>query len=492
MADRPVAGGTGSGGTGSGGTGSERMARRRGIRSLSLRARITVVATATVALVMLLGSVAFAAVLSASIQAATERAAETRIEEIAARVEAQGLTAVTALDDEIAQVQDAAGAVVAGSDDADDGPLPRTGSGDAIDLDGDRVLLLREEIGDDRQLVLAVPLDDDDETLGTVAGLLAVSTVLVVALVAAVTWWVVGRALRPVSQIRAEVEAITADRLDRRIVEPRSGDEIAELAATMNRMLGRLDDAAAAQRRFVSDASHELRSPLATIRQHAELARAHPGATSLGDLAEVVVDEGVRMQDLVDGLLLLARLDERAPQRRQSVDLDDLALAEASRLRGRRAGREPGAGVAGAGGADAGVTGAGGAGAGGVEVDASGIAAARVAGDPRMLARLVRNLADNAARHARSRVRISTALAPDGRHAVLEVDDDGAGIPAEERDRVFERFVRLDEARARDAGGSGLGLAIVRGIAEATGGSVAVTASPLGGARFTVTLPAES
>ena len=472
MADRPVAGGTGS----------ERMARRRGIRSLSLRARITVVATATVALVMLLGSVAFAAVLSASIQAATERAAETRIEEIAARVEAQGLTAVTALDDEIAQVQDAAGAVVAGSDDADDGPLPRTGSGDAIDLDGDRVLLLREEIGDDRQLVLAVPLDDDDETLGTVAGLLAVSTVLVVALVAAVTWWVVGRALRPVSQIRAEVEAITADRLDRRIVEPRSGDEIAELAATMNGMLGRLDDAAAAQRRFVSDASHELRSPLATIRQHAELARAHPGATSLGDLAEVVVDEGVRMQDLVDGLLLLARLDERAPQRRQSVDLDDLALAEASRLRGRRAGREP----------DAGVTGAGGAGAGGVEVDASGIAAARVAGDPRMLARLVRNLADNAARHARSRVRISTALAPDGRHAVLEVDDDGAGIPAEERDRVFERFVRLDEARARDAGGSGLGLAIVRGIAEATGGSVAVTASPLGGARFTVTLPAES
>jgi len=477
VADRPVAGGTGSGGTG-----SERMARRRGIRSLSLRARITVVATATVALVMLLGSVAFAAVLSASIQAATERAAETRIEEIAARVEAQGLTAVTALDDEIAQVQDAAGAVVAGSDDADDGPLPRTGSGDAIDLDGDRVLLLREEIGDDRQLVLAVPLDDDDETLGTVAGLLAVSTVLVVALVAAVTWWVVGRALRPVSQIRAEVEAITADRLDRRIVEPRSGDEIAELAATMNGMLGRLDDAAAAQRRFVSDASHELRSPLATIRQHAELARAHPGATSLGDLAEVVVDEGVRMQDLVDGLLLLARLDERAPQRRQSVDLDDLALAEASRLRGRRAGREP----------DAGVTGAGGAGAGGVEVDASGIAAARVAGDPRMLARLVRNLADNAARHARSRVRISTALAPDGRHAVLEVDDDGAGIPAEERDRVFERFVRLDEARARDAGGSGLGLAIVRGIAEATGGSVAVTASPLGGARFTVTLPAES
>lgn len=461
------------------------MPRRRGIRSLSLRARITVVATATVALVMLLGSIAFAAVLSASVQTAAERAGETRIEEIAARVEAQGLSAVTALDDEIAQVQDAAGAVVASSDDADDGPLPRTESGAAVDLDGDRVLLLREEVGDDRQLVLALPLDDDDETLGTVAALLAVSTVLVVALVAVVTWWVVGRALRPVSRIRAEVEAITADRLDRRIVEPRSGDEIAALAATMNGMLGRLDAAAAAQRRFVSDASHELRSPLATIRQHAELARAHPGATSLGDLAEVVVDEGVRMQDLVDGLLLLARLDESAPQRRQSVDLDDLALAEASRLRGRSAGPATGTGV-GPG------AGAGTAGAGGIEVDASGIVAARVLGEPRMLARLVRNLADNAARHASSRVRIATALTPDGRHALLEVDDDGAGIPLEERDRVFERFVRLDEARARDAGGSGLGLAIVRGIAQATGGSVAVSESPLGGARFTVTLPAES
>ncbi|QLD12024.1 sensor histidine kinase [Microbacterium oleivorans] len=453
-------------------TGAAGLPPRRGIRSASLRARITAIATAAVALVMVLGSIAFAAVLSASIQAAAERGAETRIEELAARVEAQGVSAVTALDDEIAQVQDAAGAVIAASDDADDGALPRTASGATVSVDGERMLLVREEIDDDRYLVLAVPLDDADETLGTVVALLAVSTVLVVALVAVVTWWVVGRALRPVSRIRAEVEAITADRLDRRIAEPRSRDEIAALAATMNSMLGRLDDAAAAQRRFVSDASHELRSPLATIRQHAELARAHPEATSLGDLAEVVVDEGVRMQDLVDGLLLLARLDERAPQRRQSVDLDDLALAEASRLRGRDAGPEAGAG---------GNT---------VEVDASGITAARVAGDPRMLARLVRNLADNAARHARSRVRISTALTPDGRRAVLEVEDDGSGIPPGEHDRVFQRFVRLDEARARDAGGSGLGLAIVRGIAEATGGSVALSASPLGGARFTVTLPA--
>lgn len=438
-------------------------------RPRGLRARITLLATATVAVVMIVGSIAFHAVLSASITAAAERTVETRAEEIAARVESEGPAAVRALDDELVQLLDAGGAVIAASNDADDGMLPAAGDASgAATYDGDRVRVVSEELDGGRRLVLAVPMDDDAETLGTVAALLAVSTLLVVALVAAITWWVVGRALRPVARIRAEVDEITADRLDRRVAEPPSGDEIAALAATMNRMLGRLDDAAAAQRRFVSDASHELRSPLATIRQHAELARAHPGATSLDDLAEVVEAEGIRMQDLVDGLLLLARLDEHAPSRRQGVDLDDLALSEASRLRAASAGRPEHP----------------------LTIDTSGIGAARATGDARLLARLVRNLADNAARHAHSRVGLTTETTAGGGIAVLHVDDDGAGIPPEERERVFERFVRLDEARARDAGGSGLGLAIVRGIAEASGGTVTVTASPSGGARFTVTLPA--
>jgi signal transduction histidine kinase len=167
------------------------------------------------------------------------------------------------------------------------------------------------------------------------------------------------------------------------------------------------------------------------------------------------------MQELVDALLLLTRLDEQAALREDPVDLDDLALAEVRRLR-----------------------------AGGATVDGSGIRAARVRGDARLLGQLVRNLADNAARHARSAVAIG--VTGRGAEVLLTVDDDGAGVPPDERERIFERFVRLDEARARDAGGSGLGLAIVRAIAEAEGGGVRVEDSPLGGARFSVVLPAAS
>lgn len=448
----------------------------------SLRARITVAATLIVAAVMVVGSLAFSALLGAEVRDTTARAAEARAQEIALRADEFGTSAVANLDDDIAQVVDGSGRVLVASDDAEDGALPVDADGTLTSYQGDRVLIVVESLDDessgrggsrgddddddeaedaaaDLRLVLAVPVEDDDATLATAALLLAGSTALVVLLVAGVTWWVVGRALRPVNRIRREVDDISADRLDRRVAEPASGDEIAALAATMNRMLDRLDASATAQRRFVSDASHELRSPLATMRQHAELARAHPDATTLSDLAEIVTDEGLRMQDLVDGLLVLTRIDEHVPQRRDAVDLDDLALTEVSRLR-----------------------------AAGIAVDGSRIEAARVHGDARLLGRVVRNLADNAARHAASQVAIGVRVT-DGR-AVLTVDDDGSGIPPAERSRVFERFVRLDEGRARDAGGSGLGLAIVAGVVRAAGGTVSVSDAPLGGARFVVSLPA--
>ncbi|WP_109211102.1 MULTISPECIES: HAMP domain-containing sensor histidine kinase [Microbacterium] len=431
------------------------MAERR---RRSLRARITAAATLVVAAALVVGALAFYGILSVSIRDATVRAAETRAEQLAARVDAEGPGAVADLDDDIAQVLDAGGRVVASSEEAEGGDLPDVGGAPVITNDDEPVIVVREDLDDGGTLLLAVSVEDDQSTLATVALLLSVAVVAVVGLVAAITWWVVGRALRPVARIRAEVDDITADRLDRRVAVPASGDEIAALAGTMNRMLDRLDASATAQRRFVSDASHELRSPLATIRQHAELAQLHPEATSVDDLAEVVHGEGLRMQELVDALLLLTRLDERAALHRESVDLDDLALAEVKRLR-----------------------------AGGPVVDGSGIHAARVQGDARLLGQLVRNLADNAARHARSAVAIGVAER-DG-HVMLTVDDDGVGVPPEERERIFERFVRLDEARARDAGGSGLGLAIVRAIAEAEGGGVRVGDSPLGGARFEVVLP---
>ena len=227
----------------------------------------------------------------------------------------------------------------------------------------------------------------------------------------------------------------------------------------MNAMLSRLESSRRRQQRFVSDSSHELRSPLASLRQSAEVARAHPDAMPEGELADVVFEETVRMQRLVDQMLLLTRTDEgEIGDRRREVDLDDLARTEAARLRN------------------------------GLVIDTSRVGDGRVLGDELALGQVVRNLLDNAARHAQSRVEV--AVHRNGTRVVLTVDDDGAGIPDDQRERVFERFVRLDEARARDDGGSGLGLAIVREITRAHGGEAAVGGSGLGGARFTVDLPA--
>ncbi|QYM64285.1 cell wall metabolism sensor histidine kinase WalK [Microbacterium sp. Se5.02b] len=428
----------------------------------SVRARTTLGATAVVAVALLVGALSFYGVLSASMHSSTERAAEQRLEELAERAGGPGGKGIDALDDEIIQIIGPDGAVRAASEDARDAlgstPLPLDDDPQTMTVDGDRVLVVSEDIEGDRTLVLAVSMDDDAETLATVATLLAVAVPVLLLLVAVTTWLVVGRALRPVERIREEVDGITADRLHQRVPVPDTADEIAALATTMNGMLDRLDAAATAQRRFVSDASHELRSPLATIRQHAELAHAHPEVTSIAELAEVVSEEGLRLQGIVESLLLLARLDEGAGTNAEAVDLDDIALGEVRRMR-----------------------------AAGLDVDGSGIHAARVHGDPRLLGQLVRNLADNAVRHSRGRVAIG--VTPAGDHVFLTVEDDGAGVPSAERDRIFERFVRLDEARSRDAGGSGLGLAIAQGIATSAGGHLTVDDSRWGGARFVLTLP---
>jgi signal transduction histidine kinase len=215
------------------------------------------------------------------------------------------------------------------------------------------------------------------------------------------------------------------------------------------------------QRRFVSDAAHELRSPVASIRQHAEVAGTHPDTTDVRELATTVTDETIRLQAIVEDLLLLARLDEGALHvAREEVDLDDIVLGEAGRLRGETT----------------------------LAIDASDVGAGRVRGDAHHLERMVRNLADNAARHATATIAFALAV-HDGR-VVLCVDDDGPGIPVAERDRAFERFVRFDEGRDRASGGTGLGLAIVREIARAHGGEVVLTSSALGGLRAEVTLPA--
>jgi signal transduction histidine kinase len=311
-----------------------------------------------------------------------------------------------------------------------------------------------------RTVVVARSTEAVTEATAAVVGLLAVGLPLLLAVVAGTTWFVVGRALAPVEAIRAEVDAISATALHRRVPDPPADDEIGRLARTMNHMLERLERAQARQRRLVSDASHELRSPVAAIRQHAEVALAHPGRTSAAELAATVLAEDVRLQRLAEDLLLLTRADEHTlALRRRPVDLDDLVFDEARRLRGISE----------------------------VRVDTSLVSAGRVDGDAAGLRRVLRNLGDNAARHADAHVAFSVAER-DG-VVVLEVDDDGPGIPEADRERVFERFVRLDDARARDDGGSGLGLAIVAELVAAHGGTVAIASNPTGGTRVEISLP---
>jgi len=451
-------------------------------RRPTIRVRITLAATAVVAVALVAGAALFAGVLRASLYDSLANAAEAHASDVATRVEADGAggAGLDSLDDDdrFVVVRDDDGAVVAMSENAEGAPAISESDADehvVVTVDGDEYLTAADD-ADDATVVVGQSTSDASDTLATVTTLLLVAVPLVVLLVAATTWVVVGRALRPVERLRREVDEVTANRLDRRLGETGTTDEIGRLATTMNGMLDRLDASQSAQRRFVSDASHELRSPLASLRQFAEVARAHPDRVEAADLSEAILDEGARLERLVDGMLTLARADERvlvtAPR---PIDLDDIVLAEVQRLRASTP----------------------------LRVDASALGAARVAGDPGLVAGLVRNLVDNAARHAQTTVRVELRQAagtsdgagrvPSGGATVLlAVDDDGGGVPDAERERIFDRFVRLDDARGRDAGGSGLGLAIVREIAAAHGGTVAVAGSALGGARFEVRLPAAS
>ncbi|KRV49508.1 histidine kinase [Wenjunlia vitaminophila] len=283
--------------------------------------------------------------------------------------------------------------------------------------------------------------------------------------VAAVTWLVTGRSLRPVEAIRAEMAEIRASDLSRRVPEPRSRDEVARLARTTNETLAALEDAVERQRRFVADASHELRSPIASLRTQLEVATAHPRLLVVDD----VLADVVRLQGLASDLLLLARLD--AGERPGGTRVDLAAMVREELAQRHRTDRvpvveypeEPPGGWAATGGVE-------------------------VVGSRGQLARVLANLLDNAQRHAASEVGVT--LRRDGRWVALQVADDGPGVPEDQRERVFERFVRLDDARSRDDGGAGLGLAIARDVAVRHGGSLSVRRAPSGGALFELLLPA--
>jgi signal transduction histidine kinase len=257
-----------------------------------------------------------------------------------------------------------------------------------------------------------------------------------------------------VAAITAEMSAITASEdLARRVPEPDTHDEIARLARTTNETLTALQTSVERQRRFVADASHELRSPIASLRTQLEVGAAHP------ELLDVdgAVEDTVRLQELAADLLLLARLDAGEKPGETRVDLAAFVREELSQRTRDRA-----------------------------EVRTD-LKSTEVAGSRSQLARVLGNLLNNAQRHADSRVTVTTRS--DGAWAVLEVSDDGEGVPPGERERIFERFVRLDDARTRDEGGAGLGLAIARDVAARHGGTLVVREAPSGGALFELRLP---
>ena len=431
-----------------------------------MRLRTSLAATLVVGVALTIGALVFARLVEDAFVGNVATTAQRDAESTTSLLESSGATRLPEIVNALQQLYAADGTLVESSEDAVALALPHVDTPRRALIDGvDHILVsdATEIAGVSYELRVALPLGEALTATQTVTQLLLIGVPVLLVLIGLVTWLIVGRALRPVETIRREVDAIGANELDRRVAEPRTTDEVGRLARTMNRMLARLESSAKAQRQFVSDASHELRSPLASIRQHAELAQSYPDRIDVAELSTVVLEEGARLQDLVESLLLLTRLDENgAVVARESVDLDDLALADAKRLRELKT----------------------------LDVDTSGVGPGRVDGDERMLARALRNLTDNAARHATSR--IAVAVRVQGDVVELSVDDDGTGIPEDQRDQVFERFVRLDEGRARDAGGSGLGLAIVSEIVRAHGGTIAIADSPLGGARFVITLPSAS
>lgn len=300
-----------------------------------------------------------------------------------------------------------------------------------------------------------------EATARTVALLLILGSPIIVAVAAVMTYWLVRRSLQSVDAIRGRVAEISTSDLSGRVPVPAYRDEIAALAVTMNEMLARIEAGHQAQQRFVADASHELRSPLATIISGLEVAQDHPELLDADLTVNTLLPEALRMHGLIEDLLLLARADEKsAVLRQEEVALDELADVEVARARRT---------------------------VGSVETH---LRPTRLTGDSAALARVLRNLVDNAVRHARAHVAVEVGSRNGS--AFLAVSDDGPGIAAADRVRVFERFVRLDFDRSRSVGGTGLGLSIVAEVVAAHGGTVSIDDRPGGGTRVTVTLPQPS
>jgi signal transduction histidine kinase len=430
-------------------------------RRIGLRARLTIIATAALAIGIGAGSLLLLHGFATSRVHAIDSSNRAAAENIA------GLVSVGAVPPTLpvqagqsAQVLTAAGAVIAVSPGtshtlplvpadavaqlAHDGPRS-LGIEQVAATGTNRVLVRAQQTGKTVEyVVVAESLEDERATLHSLGRFVAIAAPILLLVVGTTLWLLLGRALGAVTALGRGAEAIHDPGAGVRLPLPDSEDEIRALAISLNAMLERLDAAGIRERQFVGDVAHELRSPIAAIRTQLEVGLSHPDPDTRNELLAGTLDEVDRLGGLVDDLLELARMESDGQPAASRVDIAELA----------------------------GVT--------------SG--PAYVMGNQRALARAVDNMVANANRHA-SQVRVSVSRI-DADTVEVAVDDNGPGVAPEDRSRIFERFVRLDNARARDDGGSGLGLAIVRATALAHGGTVSVYDSDLGGARFALRLPA--
>jgi signal transduction histidine kinase len=443
----------------------------------SVRARATAAATLVIAVMCTIAAVAMLHTLEAALSRGQDDTARFRARDLAALATGGPLPRLLTStgDDGFIQIVDRSGKVVsstpnvAGRDRAftfrapNDAPAARTVRNipDDQDLENYRVFAISAKSPSGPVTIyVANSLEVVSEAATLLRIMLLVGVPAAVVLLGSVTWIIVGRALRPVESIRFQVAEISDAGLDRRVPVPAGHDEVAQLAITMNEMLGRLATSSARQRTFVADASHELQSPLTRFRTQLEVALARPGEADWPGLAASLLSDSTEMECLVRDLLFLATDDEGSTTGSLGdlVDLDDIVLEEAARAR-------------------VGTT---------RPIDTSEVSAAPVRGNREQLRRLLRNLLENAVRYAATRVQVSLVSRASG--VTLTVCDDGPGVPAVEQTRVFDRFVRLDDARSRDTGGTGLGLAIVAAIAHRHGGAVTLDQAGAG-ATFVVRLP---
>ncbi|MEO8518906.1 MAG: HAMP domain-containing sensor histidine kinase [Dermatophilaceae bacterium] len=435
------------------------------LQGLSLRARLMAVGVTGVALALALGSFMLYAVLTVALNGAVDDGALASARAVAAMVDENTVPdPLPVSGSQVMQVVDSSGAVVRASVSADrltpllrPAELAKALAGERISVPGARaglggtlrVIALRAgSASAPSSVIVAVPVNEIRQSQDVLRNTLLVTYPPLVLIMALIAWRVIGWTLRPVELLRSGAARISGSDQDERLVVPESADEIRDLAVTLNEMLDRLADSRRRQRAFVADSAHELRSPLASMRTQLEVAQ-HLGEG--GQLAADLLADVTRLGALVEDLLLLARVgsDARPPSKRESVDLRALLVTTAARYVGAR-----------------------------VPVSVSDGPAVHAIASAEELTRAVANLVDNAVRHARTSVVL--AVRAEGGHGVLTVVDDGPGIPVEERERVFERFARLDDARDRDAGGTGLGLAIVRELLRRSGGSISLKDNPAG------------